>query len=230
LASSPRHGEVDNDEIVLGYEYDRGRYVEVDPEEIDRLRTKREKELRLEAFIRSRQLDPIYFDGRMHYLVPAEVPDREPYQLLRHALDREGMWGVGQVVFSGKEQLVIVRPRDGLLAMAMLNYAPEIRRPQELAAAAGHVKLSVRNLKLAEELIDSMAARTFDIADYEDTYQKRILALLESKRRGRELVTPPEEDEHEVINLVDALRKSIERSNGHAGTRSRRRHKRACKP
>ncbi|HWA96868.1 MAG TPA: Ku protein, partial [Pirellulales bacterium] len=110
----PLHGAVTNDEIVLGYEYKKGQYIEVDPEELDTLRTSAEKALTLDTFIAPEQLDPMFYDGRTYVLVPARAEAREPYALVTAALEKMQHFGVGQIVFSEREQLVVVRPKDGI--------------------------------------------------------------------------------------------------------------------
>lgn len=219
----PIHGEVDQDEIVMGYEYARGKYVEVDPDELDALRTSAERALTIEEFIPAEELDPIYYDGRMYYLVPDEANDREPYQLLRQALEAEEQIGIGQVVFSGKEQLAAIRPRGNVLVMAMLNYAPELRDSAALGVGEA-TKVSPRNLHLAKELIASMESDRFDLSDYEDRYQERVKDLIAAKKKGEEIVTPPEEEEGDVINLMDALKRSLgEKKNGRGRRKTRKR-------
>ena len=105
----PKHGEVPNDEIIEGYEYAKGKYVEFEKEELDALRTPKEKALTIDAFVSSDEIDPIYFDGRMYYLLPTGTGATEAYGLLQAAMERKVRWGVGQVVFSGREQLALVR-------------------------------------------------------------------------------------------------------------------------
>jgi DNA end-binding protein Ku len=204
----PIHGEVDQDEIVMGYEYARGKYVEVDPDELDELRTSAERALTIEEFIPADELDPIYYDGRMYYLAPDGANDREPYHLLRQALETRGQMGIGQVVFSGKEQLAAVWPRGNVLVMAMLNYEPELRNAAALGVGED-TKISSTNLHLAKELIASMESDSFDLAAYEDRYQNRVKELIAAKKKGEEVVTPPEEEEGDVINLMDALKRSL---------------------
>jgi DNA end-binding protein Ku len=216
----PIHGEVEQDEIVLGYEYGRGKYIEIDPEELDAMRTKEERSLRIEEFIAADQLDQIYFDGRMYYLTPIGAHDREPYQLVRQALEDDDKIGIGQVVFSGKEQLAAVLPRDNVLAMAMLNYAMELRNPKSLGVG-GEADISSKSLRLAKEVVHSMSSAHFSIDDYEDRYRERVKELIDRKRKGKEVVAPEEEEEAPVVNLMDALKKSLHHSNGHAKSASR---------
>src|SRR5436190_969634 len=118
----PVHGEVPNDEIVSGYEYAKGKYVEIEPEELDALETQRDRSLTIDTFIEPETIDPIYLDGRMYYLMPGGAGAEEPYAVMAEAMEREERYGVGQIVFSGKEQLAMVRSVDGVLQMSMLNY------------------------------------------------------------------------------------------------------------
>src|ERR1700733_9678511 len=92
----PKDGEVSNDEIVEGYEYAKGKYVEFDKEELDELRTRSERALTLDAFVGVEEIDPIYFDGRMYYLIPAGASSNEPYGLLETAMERQNKCGIGQ--------------------------------------------------------------------------------------------------------------------------------------
>ncbi len=211
----PIHGEVSQNEIVLGYEYGRGKYVEIDPDELDAIRTKDERALRIEEFIDGGQLDQIYFDGRMYYLAPVGVHDREPYQLVRRALEDDGLIGIGQVVFSGKEQLAAILARDRVLAMAMLNYAPELRDPKALGVGS-EASVPAKNLRLAKDLIRSMTSERFRIEAYEDRYRERVKELIASKRKGKQIVAPEETERQPVLNLMEALRKSVHHRNGRA--------------
>jgi DNA end-binding protein Ku len=220
----PIHGEVNQDEIVLGYEYGRGKYVEIDPDELDAMRTKEERALRIEEFVAAHELDHIYFDGRVYYLAPAGVHDQEPYQLVRRALAEEGLIGIGQVVFSGKEQLAAILPRDRVLAM--LNYAPELRDAKALGVGSDS-SIPAKNLRLAKDLIRSMTSDRFRIAAYEDRYRQRVKGLIASKRRGKPIAVPSEDEESPVLNLMEALERSVHQRNGgathaHRSARQRR--------
>ncbi len=143
----PKHGEVPNDEIIEGYEYGKGKYVEFEKEELDALRTEKEKALTIDAFISPSELDPIYFDGRMYYLIPSGASASEPYTLIESAMEKKKRWGIGQVVFSGREQLALVRPLEGVLTMAMLNYDAEIRKPTEIKKEFTRAHTTSRKLR-----------------------------------------------------------------------------------
>jgi DNA end-binding protein Ku len=206
----PVHGQVPNDEIVSGYEYAKGKYVEMDAEELDALRTEQEKSLVVDSFIEPFEIDLIYFDGRMYYLVPSGKESSESYEVFLTALEKRGRWGVGHLVMSGKDQIAVIRADNGVIQMAMLNYPSELRSTREVRAAH-RSKPATRQLRLAEQLIDSWEKESFDFEDYEDRYRNRLIELIQQKINGKETVEPETEtvDEPEVINFMDALRKSV---------------------
>lgn len=221
----PKHGEVPNDEIVEGFEYAKGRYVEFDKEELDILRTDQEKALSIDAFVSADEIDPIYFDGRMYYLTPSGANAAEPYALLEAAMDKKKRWGVGQVVFSGREQLAVIRSLDGLLTMAMLNYDAEIRKPSEIKSEFSRPRTTASAQRLAEDLISRWQDGKFDFSEYKDRYRQKVTQAIAAKKKGA-ILEPPEEEEPEVINLMDALKQSVAnagKKNRHGGkTRARR--------
>ncbi len=223
----PVHGEVSQDEIVSGYEYKKNRYVEIDPDELDAVRTERERALTIDAFVDPDTVDPLYFDGRMYYLLPAAKIAEEPYAVVAAAMVREGKQGIGQLVFSGKEQLALVRPLEGLLHMAMLNYDEEIRAPEKVAAGVKTPRGLTRKVQLAQTLIRAWSAKDFDFTAYDDPYRERMQELIDAKLAGRELKGPKEEEEApDIVSLMDALKQSLaakKRPTKSARSRKRRR-------
>ncbi len=227
----PEHGEVPNDEIVEGYEYAKGRYVEFSKEELDAVRTEQEKALTIDAFVGPGAIDPMYFDGRVYYLMPSGNNANEPYTLLEAAMEKMKRWGVGQVVFSGREQLAVVRPNEGVLMMMMLNYDAEMRKPSDIKSEITRAHTTPSKLRLAEELVGQWHEGEFDFSSYRDRYHQKVKRAIEAKEKGEE-ITPPEEQEPEVINLMDALKRSVEgaaphgkahhKHNGHGKTAHRR--------
>lgn len=224
----PVHGEVSNDEIVSGYEHRKGKYVEVDPHELDELRSERERALTIDAFIPPESVDPLYFDGRMYYLLPDGAGSEDPYNVIVTAMEREERYAVGRIVFSGKDQIVLLRPLQRLLHMAMLNYDAEIQRPDQVASSLKRPSGLTRQVRLAQTLIRESSDDRFDFAQYEDPYRERVEELIDAKIKGREIVTPEEEEEPpQVVNLMDALKKSVgavgkTRSRSRSRSRSRR--------
>lgn len=214
----PLHGQVDQSEIVSGFEYKKGKYVEIEPEELEALRTTKEKALTIDSFIEPAELDPIYFDGRMYLLAPDGPEATEPYAVFLAALEHTEKVGIGQVVMSGKDQAVLLRPYDGALQMALLNYEHEMRSADDVVGDLPTLKATDRKVKLAEQLIASWETKSFDFSNYEDRYFEKVKELIDAKVKGREVVAPEEEEEPSVVNLMDALKKSVARSGVRATT------------
>jgi len=215
----PIHGEVSNDDIVLGYEYAKGEYAIVDAAELRSLRGENERAITLSEFIVPEQLDARHLDGRHYYLVPDAPAGPKPYAVLAQAMQERGRVGLASVVFSEKDQLVLIRPVDGVLMMSMLRYAGQVRDPSEVYDAQQSPKFTAKELKLAEMLIDASTSKKFDIASYADEYQRHLAALIEAKVEGKELVAAPAQKEVHVINLMDALKQSLGQKQATASAR-----------
>jgi DNA end-binding protein Ku len=211
----PIHGPVTNDEIVSGYEYGKDHYIEIEPEELEQLRPDKERGLTLDTFVDPDAVDPIYFDGRMYFLSPDGAEAKEPYAVFLEALNRQDKFGIGQIIFSGRQQIVLVRPYEGALHMAMLNYAAEINSPDVAVGTLPRLGSTDKKVVLAEQLITGWGDKNFDFGRYVDQYEEDVRKLIEAKVEGRELVVPEEEEEPAVYNLMDALRKSMAKNEKH---------------
>jgi DNA end-binding protein Ku len=164
----PKHGEVPSDEIVQGFEVAKGKYVEFEKEELDALRTEDDKTLTIDAFVSAEEIDPIYFDGRRYYLMPNGPESAEHMRSWRRRWRRRTAGASGQVVFSGREQLAVIRPIDGMLSMAMLNYDAEIRKPSEINSEFTRPRITGCKLRLAEDRIGKWQDGDFDYSEYKD--------------------------------------------------------------
>jgi DNA end-binding protein Ku len=205
----PIHGEVRNDEIVLGHEYERGKYVLFERDELDKRRDD-EHLLKLDTFVEPDQIDPIYFDGRTYYLAPQSQAAQSPYAVLCQAMAKLQRYGVATIVLHGKEELVLVRPLDGVLTMTMLYYQSQVRSPSAVADKAEAAKPKAVELKLAQQLIEASTSERFDFSRYEDQRTEHLHKLIEAKIAGKEIVAEQETDEEiPVVNFMDALRKSV---------------------
>jgi DNA end-binding protein Ku len=205
----PIHGEVPNDQIVSGYQFAEGQYVVVDPDELEKLRTPAEKAININAFIKPETIDPSFLSGRSYYLLPDGPVAQRPYAVLLRAMAEEDRYAFAQVVFSGREQIVVVRPVGNLLMMSMLTYANEMKSPSEFQDEAPKVEVSPEELKLAKTLTDALSVDEFDFSEYRDQYTEKLTKLIESKVAGKEIVAPPAEEPPQIINLMEALQKSL---------------------
>ena len=206
----PTHGEVPADEIVSGYEFANGQYVIIDTDELDKLRSPAEKAVRIQNFIDPKDIPERYYSGRTLYLVPDGPVGQKPYNLLHRVMVESNRVGFAQVVMQGKEKLMLLRPLDNLLAMSELVYDQELKKPSDFKDEVTKVELSPDEVKLARTLTDAMVAKDFDLGQYKDKYADNLVALIESKVQGKEIVSPPAEEAPQVINLMEALQKSVE--------------------
>jgi DNA end-binding protein Ku len=212
LKSCPTHGEVSNDEIVSGYEYAKDQYVLVDQAEIQKIRKKSEKSVDITGFIRSEQLDPIYFSGKTYYLLPDGPAGHKPYQLMRDAMVAEGLYAIGSAILSGREQPVCIRPMDSLLAMCVLTHAEKVKRASEFRDEVKDTKITKEEMQLTKTLVDASKIESFDFTVYKDHYVEEVNQLIEAKVEGKEIVAVADEEQPKVINLMEALKASVDQA------------------
>jgi len=201
--------EVPWEHIIKGFEISRGRFVSVTKDELAALNPRATKTIEIEDFVDLSQIDPIYYQSTYSL-----VPDRgaaKPYALLGEAMKRAGKVGVGRFVLRTRQYLAAVRPMGKALAISTMLYADEVVSQDELEGLPdSHSKPGERELKMAEQLVESLSGE-FDISKYRDEYREQLLALLEKKAEGEEIVAEPpaEEPRGKVVNLMDALQKSL---------------------
>ena len=202
---------VERDEIVKGYEFAKDQYVRFTPEEIKALEEVGTHAVEISEFVPIESVDPVYYD-KTYYLAPDKGATK-PYALLTEALKQSGRCAVGRWATRGKGYIVILRPIGDVLAMQQLHYAADVRPASEVEVPKSEVKPA--ELKLAQQLIDQQAAAGFDPTAFKDETRARIEAAIQKKvEEGTEIsVTErPAEGEGKVIDLMDALRASLERS------------------
>jgi DNA end-binding protein Ku len=201
----PGLGPVEREDIVKGYEYQKGQYVTVDPDDIKRLRLETTDTIDIVAFVAD--IDPIYFD-QPYYLVPDGSVAEEGYRVIREALAQSGKTAVGRVVINGQERTLAIRPLGtGLLGNAV-RYADEVRRPEDYFGAIGAAAVDQDELAIMDQII-KRKTRSFDPDEFADRYQVALRELIDEKLQGR---LPPQEPERrpaQIINLMDALKRSL---------------------
>jgi DNA end-binding protein Ku len=216
----PIHGEVDNDEIVSGYEAAKGQYVAVEKEERAAMRAEDEKTIDIDGFINPETLDPVYFSGKSYYLVADGKVAQKPFAVIHEAMERERRYAIAQVVFAGRVQVAVVRPSGGVLAMSLLKFESELKKPDDFEDEVKGGAVTAEERELAETLIEAATSDAFDLGKFKDEYNARVAELVAGKSRARK--APDAEDgEPAVINLMDALRKSLDRTNGKHGKKAR---------
>ncbi|HUZ28027.1 MAG TPA: Ku protein [Solirubrobacteraceae bacterium] len=201
--------EVPYEEIVKGYELTPDRYVTIEPGELEALDPKATKTVDIEAFVDLDEIDPIYYD-HSYYLAPT-AGGAKAYKLLLDAMREEGKVGIGKVVLRSKQQLAALRPAEGVLMLTTMLWGDEVLSPErvdELDAVA-EAEASPRELKMAEQLIESLSAG-FDPTTFKDEYRERVLDLIERKAAGEEIAVQPETEEPAAApDLMAALEASL---------------------
>jgi DNA end-binding protein Ku len=212
---NPKTGEeVPYERIVKGYELSPERYVVVKPEELESIEPGKTHMIEIEDFVELDQIDPIFYD-HPYYLAPGKGATKA-YALLLKAMEESGRVGIARVVIRSKEQLVALRADGGVLHMETMLFGDEVIAPDSLdeIPEAGELKASKREVAMAGELIESLAAE-FDPSKYRDSYREKVLDLVERKAEGEEIAIQPDAEERpEVPDLMAALEASIASAKG----------------
>jgi DNA end-binding protein Ku len=214
---NPEGEEIPYEQIVKGYEIGPDRYVTISPDELDSLAPEKTRTIDIEDFVELDQIDPIFYD-HPYYLVP-DTGAAKPYRLLMDAMEEAGKVGVARVVLRSKENLVALRPHQGVMTMETMLFADEVIEPDSFdeLPADGDMKTTGRELEMAKQLIDSLSS-DFDPGKYRDEYRDRVLDLIERKAQGETVVIEaPAEEPKEVPDLMAALEASIAAAKTPAG-------------
>ncbi len=206
--------EVGQDSIVKGYEVADGRYVVVDPGELDELSPVASRLIDIHDYVEQADIDPIYYD-RAYYLAPDGETANKPYRLLAQAMERAGKVAIASFVMRNRAYLAAMRAVDGYLILSTMHYADEVADPADLPVEfVDSGKVSDREVEMAEQLIGQLAT-DFEPESYCDEYRDRLLQFLEAKAEGEQYeVEEAEPSEGNVVDLVAALERSLERSGG----------------
>jgi DNA end-binding protein Ku len=201
------HREVANTELVKGYEFEKGRYVVLEEEDLAKVRTESTRVINLVQFAGIESIDPMYFD-RAYYLAPDGPMASEAYAVMREGM--RGKAGVGKVALYGREYLVAVVPRDRGLVMFTLHHAAEVRgldAIDELRTVPSEVK--PEEVKLAQQVIGAFEGE-LDLSSFRDEYKDGLREIIDAKIAGEEVVAREVEQPTNVVNLMEALRKSLD--------------------
>lgn len=206
----PVHGEIPNDEIISGYQIGKDQYVAIDPDELSALRPQNDQSIEIDSFIAEDQLDDRFLTDRSYFLTPDGKVAHKPYCLIRDAMQDGNLRAIAEVILSRREQHVLVRPLGKLLVMTVLQHQQELKEPAGFEDQVEEADLAEQELQMTKQLVAGMTPEQWDFASYVDEYQQRLQQLIEAKIEGKELVDVPESETPQVINLMDALKASIE--------------------
>jgi DNA end-binding protein Ku len=195
-------------EIVKGYEFEKGRYVVMDEEDLSKVRPESTRVIDLVQFTPAESIDPIYVE-RPYYLAPDGQMAQEAFAVMREGM--KGKAGIGKLALYGREYLVAVQPKDKGLVMYTMRRANEIRSMDAIDELEGvPSKVKPDEIKLAKQVISNFEGQ-LDLTEYKDAYQEELQRIIDAKIAGEEVVATKEETPPKVVNLMDALRQSLDR-------------------
>jgi DNA end-binding protein Ku len=214
--------EVDSAKIIKGYEVGKGQYIEIKPDELEAVAIESKRTIEIDQFVPKKEIDELYLRDP-YYLVPDGEVGQQAFAVIREAIREEGMVALGRIVFTSREHVIALEPRDkGLLGMT-LRYPYEVRKQSEYFDDIADEKIPKDMLELASHIVRTKAGH-FKPEQFEDHYEEALKELLRKKQAGQKIEAPKEPTEAKVINLMDALRRSVqaERGGGKAGKSAER--------
>lgn len=198
--------EVRSEDIIKGYEYEKDRYVIFTEDELENIKSQRDKTIHIEHFAKMSDIDSLYFE-KNYYVVPEPGAERA-YELLRQALLSKKEVAIAQTVFTTKEELLVLYPTKECIVAKMLFYQEEI---QEIPKSSVKTEVSKAEIDMAKTMIDTMTKK-FDITAYHDEYQEKLRNAISQKIQGQEIVSTDSNRPNNVINLMEALQKTVEQA------------------
>ncbi len=208
----PKHErDVEADELVKGWEFAKGQYVIVEDDDLEKIALQRSQSVDIVRFVPVEEVDPIYFD-KTYYLAPASAAaQRKPYALLLEAMKTSGLGAVGKFVLWNKENLCLIRPLGESLALETLYFAEDIRSRAEIEEAVGETDVADAELAMAVQLVESMKG-DYDPEEFKNEYRETLRTMLEAKLSGEEISVPEPVAQAPVIDLMEALKASVEQA------------------
>jgi DNA end-binding protein Ku len=198
---------VERSELVKGHEVEKGRMVIVEEEEIKKVAPRSTDTMEIQEFVKLDDVDPLYFD--MSYYAVPEDPGRKAYQLLLKTMNETGYAAIAKIGMHQREYVVVIRPRGKGLTLHTMHYEDEVREVPEYGKQ-GDVEVKSQEVELAKKLVESLATE-FEPGKYKDEYQERLQQLIAAKGEGREVTAAPARKLAPVINLMEALQRSLDK-------------------
>jgi DNA end-binding protein Ku len=199
--------EVPQENIVKGYEVSKGEYLELDPEELEAVAVHSKHTLEIKEFVPKKDIDELYLRDP-YYIVPDGDVGQQAFAVIRDAIRKEGMVALGKVVFTTREHVIALEARDKGMVGVTLRYPYEVRQATEYFDAIEDEKVPKDMLDLAVHIVESKKGR-FEPGKFEDEYENALKELLRKKQKGERIERPKEPARTNVVNLMDALRRSV---------------------
>ncbi len=199
---------LDRSQIVKGYEYEKNHYVVIDPEDLEKVAPPTARAMEILQFVKMEEIDPIFFE-KSYYVGPEESVSR-PYSLLLEAMKETGYDAIAKVAMHGREHIVILRPSENGIVLHTMYFVDELHKANEVPVPKA-AKFDKKELDLAKKLIDTLAG-TFEPEHYHDEYKQNVEKLIDSKRKGHKVTPIRQPKTAPVIDLMQALQKSLAKS------------------
>jgi DNA end-binding protein Ku len=209
--------DVEASDIVKGYQVGKGEYLEVEPEELEAIAIESKRTIDIDRFVPKKEIDELYLNSP-YYLVPDGEVGQEAFAVIREAIREEGMVALGRVVFTSREHVIALEPRGNGLLGITLRYPYEVRDENEYFSDIPNEKIPKDMLELAAHIVKTKAGH-FKPQEFEDHYEDALKDLLKKKQSGEKIEVARERAPANVINLMDALRRSVETERGGAASR-----------
>jgi DNA end-binding protein Ku len=209
--------EVDASDIVKGYEVGKGEYIELEPEELEAVAIESTRTIEIDEFVPRKEIDDLYLNNP-YYVVPDGEVGQQAFAVIREAIRNEGMVALGRVVFTSREHVIALEPRGKGLLGVTLRYPYEIRKEDQYFDEIEDEKIPKDMLELASHIVETKSGH-FNPGKFEDHYEEALKELLKKKRAGEKIEAPKEREPAKVINLMDALRRSVSAERGSGARR-----------
>ena len=200
--------EVESADIIKGYEVGKGEYLEIEPEELEAIAIESKRTIEIDEFVPRKEIDELYFNNP-YYIVPDGEVGQQAFAVIREAIRQEGMVAIGKVVFTSREHIIALEARDKGLLGVTLRYPYEVRKEADYFDDIADEKLPKDMLDLAKHIVDLKKAE-WKPERFEDQYEDALKELLKKKQSGQKIEAPRDREPSKVVNLMDALRRSVE--------------------
>ena len=200
--------EVESADIIKGYQVGKGEYLQLDPEELEAIAIESKRTIEIDEFVPRKEIDELY-QNNPYYIVPDGEVGQQAFAVIREAIRQEGMVAIGKVVFTSREHIIALEARGkGMMGMT-LRYPYEVRKEDEYFDDIPDEKIPKDMLELASHIVESKAGH-FKPEKFEDQYEDALKELLKKKQSGQKIEAPRDREPSKVVNLMDALRRSVE--------------------
>jgi len=219
--------DVESADIVKGYEVTKGEYIELEPEELDAVAIESKRVIEIDEFVPKTEIDELYMRDP-YFIVPDGEVGQQAFAVIREAIRKEGMVALGKIVFTSREHIIALEPRNKGMVGVTLRYPYEVRQPEEYFDTIDDEKIPKDMLDLAIHIVDTKRGK-FEPKKFGDHYENALKELLRKKQKGEKIERPREPTRTNVVNLMEALRQSVKAEGGKRSNATRAQSKKAKK-